>query len=192
MAGAKLGDVNGIEGQTTQKALQAVRWGWPSPGRDPGRPEILALAVALQRNRTVAVGGESTRRRVWLTYGPDMRVGRRFWPVVWTPQWRKRRDRTGPSFRRSGWQSWGSRIEGDTLPKPGDLSGTEIEAAGIARMATAIENFGAGELARRALFTAGQIFRFAIAHARRNPAADFKPGDVLREVTVANCARIEG
>jgi integrase len=85
------------------------------------------------------------------------------------------------------------RIDGDILPKLGNLLITEIEAPDIAKMALAIESRGAGELARRSLFTTGQIFRFAIAHgyARRNPVADFKPSDVLKELTVTNCARID-
>ena len=39
----------------------------------------------------------------------------------------------------------------------------------------------APDIAKRALQTSGQVFRYAIAHgmAKRNPAADIKPGDVL-------------
>ena len=84
------------------------------------------------------------------------------------------------------------RIKTDILPKLGHRHIMDIEAPDIAQMAKAIDNRGAGELARRALFTTGQIFRFAIAHghARRNPVADFKPADVLKEMVVTNCARI--
>jgi len=104
----------------------------------------------------------------------------------WYKQWSEKKS---PRYEKQ----MRSRIKGDILPKLGNLPITEIEAPDIARMAMAIEGRGAGELARRALFTTGQIFRFAIAHghARRNPAADFKPGDVLKEVTVTNCARID-
>ena len=39
----------------------------------------------------------------------------------------------------------------------------------------------------------GQIFRFAIAHgiASRNPAADFKPGEILAEAKTENFARVD-
>src|ERR1019366_3182063 len=85
------------------------------------------------------------------------------------------------------------RIKTDILPKLGHRHITDIEAPDIAQMAKEIDSRGAGERARRALFTTGQIFRFAIAHghARRNPVADFKPSDVLKEMTVTNCARID-
>ncbi len=85
-----------------------------------------------------------------------------------------------------------SRLDGDILPMLGSLLITEIEAPDIVKMALEIENSGAEELARHALFTTGQIFRFAIAHgyARRNPAAYFKPGDVLKDQTVTNHPRI--
>jgi hypothetical protein len=41
-----------------------------------------------------------------------------------------------------------------------------------------IEGRGVGDLAKRALETTGQIFRFGIAHGytKRNPAAEIKPG----------------
>lgn len=72
------------------------------------------------------------------------------------------------------------RIKTDILPRLGHRQIMDIEAPDIANMAKTIDSRGAGELARRALFTTGQIFRFAIAHghARRNPVADFKPSDV--------------
>jgi len=48
-------------------------------------------------------------------------------------------------------------------------------------------------LAKRALETTGQIFRYGIAHGycRRNPAADIKPGDVLKSTRKVNFARVD-
>ena len=50
-------------------------------------------------------------------------------------------------------------------------------------MVKSIEGRGVGDLAKRALETTGQIFRFGIAHGytKRNPAAEIKPSDILRQ-----------
>jgi hypothetical protein len=52
---------------------------------------------------------------------------------------------------------------------------------------------GARDVAKRAHETTGQIFRYAIAHgiASRNPAADFKPKDILAEAREENLARVD-
>jgi hypothetical protein len=57
----------------------------------------------------------------------------------------------------------------------------------------AIETRGAADLAKRALETTGQIFRYAIAHGhcKRNPAADIKPADVLKSTVKVNYARVD-
>lgn len=51
-------------------------------------------------------------------------------------------------------------------------------------MVKAIEQRGAYDIAKRALETTGQVFRYLIAHgmASRNPATDIKPRDILKSV----------
>jgi integrase len=60
-------------------------------------------------------------------------------------------------------------------------------------MARAVEARGARDLAKRALETTGQIFRYAIAHGHtmRNPAAEIKPRDVLKATVKENYARVD-
>lgn len=60
-------------------------------------------------------------------------------------------------------------------------------------MVQTIQDREAYDLAKRALETVGQVFRYAIAHgyAKRNPAADIKPADVLKSVSKTNYARID-
>ncbi len=60
-------------------------------------------------------------------------------------------------------------------------------------MAKAIEERGAHDIAKRALETTGQVFRYAIAHgfAKRNPAVEIKPSDILKSVRKTNHARID-
>lgn len=85
-----------------------------------------------------------------------------------------------------------SRIAKDILPWLGQRAVDEIEAPDIVAMARAIEGRGANELARKALRTTGQIFRFAIGHgfAKRNPVSDIRPSDVLKSVEVVNQPRV--
>ncbi len=60
-------------------------------------------------------------------------------------------------------------------------------------MIKAIEQRGARDIAKRALETTGQIFRYAIAHgyAKRNPASEIRPRDVLKGARKVNYARID-
>jgi integrase len=69
----------------------------------------------------------------------------------------------------------------------------EITAPLLVQMVKAIQDRGARDIAKRALETAGQIFRFAVAHgyAERNPAADIRPADVLQKAFKTNFARID-
>jgi Arm DNA-binding domain len=74
------------------------------------------------------------------------------------------------------------RLEANTFPLLGARPIGEIEPFELLKMVKAIEARGVGDLAKRALETCGQIFRYAIAHGHRerNPVADFKPADVLK------------
>ena len=57
----------------------------------------------------------------------------------------------------------------------------------------AVEKREARDVAKRIHETTSQIFRFAIASdiATRNPAADFKPRDILAEAQTENRARVD-
>jgi len=85
-----------------------------------------------------------------------------------------------------------SRLEADVLPTLGSRPMIEIETPDIAAVVAAIDTRGANELARKVLRTISQIFRFGITHGyvRRNPAADVRPGDILRKAVVHNHPRV--
>jgi hypothetical protein len=74
------------------------------------------------------------------------------------------------------------RMEADILPCLGMRPVSEIEAPELVAMTKAIEQRGARDIAKRALETVGQVFRYSIAHgySKRNPAADIKPSDILK------------
>lgn len=85
------------------------------------------------------------------------------------------------------------RIEMDILPMLGARPISEIEAPELVAMVKAIEKRGARDIAKRALETTGQVFRYAIAHgyAKRNPASEIRPSDILQTLRKVNYARVD-
>jgi integrase len=85
------------------------------------------------------------------------------------------------------------RMEADILPCLGMRPVSEIEAPELVAMTKAIEQRGARDIAKRALETVGQVFRYSIAHgySKRNPASDIKPSDILKSTRKVNYARID-
>ena len=85
------------------------------------------------------------------------------------------------------------RLESNILPTLGPRQIDEIEAPDIVAIVRAIEARGARDVAKRALETTGQIFRYAIAHGytRRNPAKEIQPRDILKASVKSNYARID-
>jgi integrase len=85
------------------------------------------------------------------------------------------------------------RLKADVFPAFGHKFIDDVVAADVRELMLAIERRGARDVAKRAHETTGQIFRYAIAHgiASRNPAADFKPSDILAETKEENFARVD-
>ena len=85
------------------------------------------------------------------------------------------------------------RMETDILPCLGARPIAAIEAPELVAMTKAIEQRGARDIAKRALETTGQVFRYAIAHGhtRRNPASEIRPGDILKSTCRVNYARVD-
>ena len=86
------------------------------------------------------------------------------------------------------------RFEANVFPHIGARPVSEIQAPELVAMLKSIEARGVNDLAKRALQTSSQVFRYAIAHgqATRNPATDIKPSDVLASRQKQNLARIDG
>jgi integrase len=85
------------------------------------------------------------------------------------------------------------RLAANILPSLADRPIVEIEAPELVAMVKAIEKRGASDIAKRALETTGQVFRFAIAngYAKRNPASEIRPSDILKSRRKRNYARID-
>lgn len=85
------------------------------------------------------------------------------------------------------------RMDADILPCLGARPIAEIEAPELVSMVKAIQERGARDIAKRALENTGQVFRYAIAHgyARRNPASEIRPSDILKTTRKVNYARVD-
>jgi integrase len=105
---------------------------------------------------------------------------------LWLAHWRE-----GKSPRHVAYVE--RRMEADILPCLGARPVAQIEAPELVAMSKAIQDRGARDIAKRALETTGQVFRYAIAHgyARRNPASDIRPGDILKSIRKVNYARVD-
>ncbi len=109
------------------------------------------------------------------------------------------------SVAHSWWNNWKTskterhagytirRLEADVFPEIGSSPIEKITAPELLRVIKKIQSRGAIDIAKRALNTCNQIFRYAVAHglAERNPAADIKPADVLQSTVKKNYSRIE-
>lgn len=85
------------------------------------------------------------------------------------------------------------RLVADILPSIGHLLPDAVTPGHVREIMLAIERRDARDVAKRAHEAVGQIFRFAIARGRadRNPAAEFKPRDILAQVRTENFARVD-
>jgi integrase len=82
----------------------------------------------------------------------------------------------------------------NVFPHIGARPVSAIQAPELVTMMKAIASRDVNDLAKRALQTSSQVFRYAIAHgqATRNPATDIRPSDVLASIQKQNLARIDG
>ncbi len=84
------------------------------------------------------------------------------------------------------------RLEADVFPEMGRRAISEITAPMLVALAKKIEARGALDIAKRMLQTCAQVFRYAVAHGiiERNPAADVKPADALKQRKKGHYARV--
>lgn len=87
-----------------------------------------------------------------------------------------------------------ARFVSNVFPAIGARPVAEIQAPELVAMVKGIAGRGVNDLAKRALQTSSQVFRYAIAHGKavRNPAADIKAGDVLAPRQKKHLARVDG
>jgi integrase len=110
------------------------------------------------------------------------KIAKKWWDV-WS---------TGLSSSRHAATVW-KRLEDDVFPAIGHKFIDDVTPADVREVMLAIKKRGAKDVARRSHETTGQIFRHAVANglASRNPAADFKPEDVLGARSKKHFPRVE-
>jgi integrase len=193
----KLSDGRGLYLLVSPAGSKLWRWKY----RFLGKEKVMALGAYPDVSLAQAREGLDKARKV-LAAGSDPMVVRkadkaatraaaensfevvaRMWWAHWKPA--RSEQHAGQVMRR---------FEADVFPHIGARPVAEIQAPELVAMVKAIAGRGVNDLAKRALQTSGQVFRYAIAHglAQRNPAADIRPSDLLASRQKQNMARIDG
>ena len=192
----KLGDGAGLYLWVTPPGGRKWRASYRFEGKQKtitfgGYPEV-SLSMAHERHREarrlLAEGLDPMEQRKSVKTAQDVANVNSFVSVtaLWVEHWKEGKSaRHVDSVRR--------RMAADILPLLGSRPIDAIEATEVVAMTKAIEQRGAHDIAKRSLETTGQVFRYAIAHgfAKRNPAVEIKPSDILKSVRKANHARID-
>ena len=172
------------------------RWAYKYEGKEKlmsfGKYPAVSLAFARERHaearKLLALGLDPMAQRKAAKTAEKIAAGNSFQTIagLWFEHWRVEKSRQHVDATRR-------RMEANILPLLGTRPIAEIEAPELVAMVKAIETRGAADLAKRALENTGQIFRYAIAHgyAKRNPASEIRPADILKPTHKTNLARID-
>lgn len=191
----KLTDGNGLYLLINPTGSKLWRWKY----RHGGKEKLLALGVypavklgeARERRATARQQLEisdpmAARKATKLAERLDSDNSFKSVAVLWWNQWKGTRtaQHAGQVMRR---------FEANVFPYIGARPVAHIEAPELVAMLKGIEKRGVSDVAKRALQTSSQVFRYAIAHglAKRNPATDIKPNDILAAREKKNLARID-
>lgn len=192
----KLSDGRGLQCHVTTQGSKLWRWAY----RFDGKQKIMALGsypdVSLAQARD-----RSDQARKLLATGIDPMAQRKATKIAR----RLAVEDTFAAIAKKWWESWKAarseshtvyvwrRLEADVFPAIGSRPIADIEVPELVLMMKKIEERGALDIAKRALQTCSQIFRYAIAHgvAKRNPAAEIRPGDVLASRKKEHYARVD-
>ena len=191
----RLTDCRGLYLLITPAGGKLWRWKYRFDGKEKlmslGQYPEVTLAHARERHietrRLLAAGMDPMAKRKAEKTARKASAENSFQTIaaLWLEHWRVGKSpRYAETVRR--------RIEADILPCLGIRPVAEIEAPELVVMVKVIEQ-RAPDLAKRALETVGQVFRYAIAHgyAKRNPASEIRPSDILKSTRKVNYARID-
>jgi integrase len=157
-------------------------------GQYPDVPLVLARERHAEARKLLATGADPMAQRKAEKTARKATDENSFQTIagLWLEHWRVGKSHQHVDATRR-------RIKANVFPLLGARPITEIEAPELVAMVKSIEGRGVGDLAKRALETTGQIFRFGIAHGytKRNPAAEIKPSDILRPTKKTNLARVD-
>jgi len=191
-----MGDGGGLYLWVKPTGGKLWRWSYRFEGKEKlmslGKYPDVSLAQARERHtearKLLATGVDPMALRKAEKTAEKVAVENSFQSVTaqWLEHWQEGKSpRHVDSVRR--------RMAADILPCLGARSIAKIEAPELVAMANAIQDRGARDIAKRALETVGQVFRYGIAHgyAKRNPATEIRPSDILKSIPKTNYARID-
>lgn len=199
----KLYDRNGLFLLVNPTGSKLWRWRY----RVLGREKLMAFGeypfIGLSHARELQLAA-----RKELVGGADPMAERKAAAEAKRNEIRTRERETQRSFEKiahSWWEWWSigksprhadtvmRRLKADVFPALGHKFIDTVTAADVRELMLRIERRDARDVAKRAHESTGQIFRFAIARgiATRNPAAEFKPRDILAEARIQNFARVD-
>ena len=192
----KMADGRGLYLLITLTGSKLWRWKYRFLGKEK------LMAVGAYPDVSLAQARDKVdEARKQLATGSDPMAARKFEKIAR----RLAVEDTFAAVAKKWWESWKAarsdshtvyvwrRLEADVFPAIGLRPVAEIEAPDLVAMMKAIEKRGALDIAKRALQTCSQIFRYAIAHglAKRNPAVEIRPSDVLASRKKENYARLD-
>jgi integrase len=192
----KMPDAGGLFLLVTKAGGKLWRWKYRFEGQEKKMAlgqypevtlaEVRALHAAARRLLASGVDPMAQRKAEKKAVRESNELPFRLIAAKWHEHWK---DGNSPHHVKATW----SRLETNVFPAIGDRLITEIQAPEIVRMVKAIQDRGKLDIAKRALETTGQIFRYAVAHglAQRNPASEIKPGDILKSRQKENHARVD-
>jgi integrase len=192
----KLSDGKGMYLLVTETGSKLWRWKYRVDGKEKVMPLGAYPDVSLAQARDamadarklLAAGTDPMAKRKADKVARQLSAENSFAAVarLWWAHWKATRSPSHTEYVLR-------RLEADVFPAIGARPVDAIEAPELVAMVKAIAARGALDIAKRALQTTGQVFRYAIAHgkAKRNPAADIKPGDILPARKKANYARLD-
>ena len=192
----RLADGGGLYLEVMPNGSKYWRWKY----RFDGKEKRLALGVYPQVTLAAARSKRNDQQKILREQGSDPSQARREGKIA-------AKIRAGHTFEgvaREWWNHWKSirsprhadyvlrRLEVDIFPTLGGKPIDEITAPRLLAVIRTIEKRGALDIAKRALQTSGQIFRYAVAHGicERNPVADIKPQDALKPRKKENHVRL--
>ena len=191
-----LGDGGGLYLWVTPAGGKLWRWSYRFEGKEKlmslGKYPAVSLALARERHaearKLLATGLDPMAQRKATKVAEKAAVKNSFQSIasLWLEHWQD-----GKSPRHVAYIK--RRMEADILPCLGARPIAEIEAPELVAMANAIQDRGARDIAKRALETVGQVFRYSIAHgySKRNPSSEIRPSDILKSTRRVNYARID-
>ena len=192
----KLSDGKGMYLLVTEGGSKLWRWKYRADGKEKVMPLGSYPDVSLAQARDalaaarkqLAAGGDPMAKRKADKLAKQFAADNSFQTValLWWEQWRNAKSpRHADDVHK--------RLKADVFPAIGKRPISEVQAPELVAMVKGIAARGALDIAKRALQTSGQVFRYAIAHglAQRNPATDIKPADILASRKAGNYARLD-